>query len=162
VSSNTSGQLIDIWSREALGKNPAELDRYQNLNTPENRSLALAKHEDFFSMCKDILWGNEDEEIFGELLRGVVTTFLPTDRFQLSMLHNVVAIQWQIQRVVGIQHNLFDRGSTTPGAYRLPQGTHDAMKYGDVMTSLLDNLNTAIETYRSMCRTRTMALKAAG
>jgi hypothetical protein len=66
------------------------------------------------------------------------------------LLHNIVAIQWQIVRIVGIQHNLFERGCDTPGAFRLPQGTHDAMQYNKELGARVKDLEKAIQAYRAM------------
>lgn len=115
----------------------------------ENDSLGLAARERFDVMCANILWGSEDHEAFGEMLRSLVVSFLPQNVFQLHLLRNIASAQWQLQRIEAIQHNLFDAGKDTVGAYKLPGGTSDAMEFQGASSNLLRDLQRAISTFRS-------------
>lgn len=120
------------------------------LVSPENKALALATAERFDLMCHDILWGTEDEQAFGEMLRGLVLTFAPNNRFHLQLLRNIAAVQWQLQRIGAVQGNLFENGKGRAGKYGLPVGTLTAMEYRPEASQLLRDLRLAISTYRTV------------
>lgn len=120
------------------------------LANKENSSLSLAARERFDVLCGDILWGSENRQEFGEMLRGLVITFLPETAFHLHLLRNVASCQWQLQRLAAIQANLFDQGKDTVGAFQLPAGTTSAMEFSASSSDLLRDLQRAIATYRSV------------
>jgi len=119
------------------------------LQSKENESLALAERERFDEMCSKILWGSEDPEAFGEMLRSLVVSFLPSDSFQLRLLRNVASAQWQLQRIEAIQQNLFLAGAEEIGAYKLPAGTADAMDFSNQASNLLRDLQRSIQIYHA-------------
>ncbi len=119
------------------------------LNNPENDALSLAQREQFDVMCEKILWGSEDKEAFGEMLRSLVISFLPKDSFQLRLLRNIASAQWQLQRIEAIQSNLFSAGAEEMGAYKLPAGTSDAMDFNGQASNLLRDLQRAIQIYHA-------------
>ena len=117
-----------------------------------NRSLRLAQSEQFYEMCRPILWGTEDEKVFGELLRSLVVAFLPENRYHLQLLMNIAAVQWNLQRFLQTQHNLFEAGANTPGRHGLPKGTYNALEFRPTLTGLQKDLDIAVSTYLKVKR----------
>lgn len=119
------------------------------LANKENSALNLAARERFDVMCEKVVWGSEDRQAFGEMLRSLVISFQPETTFHLHLLRNVASFQWQLQRIEAIQCNLFDQGKDTVGAFKLPAGTSDAMEFSASASDLLRDLQRAINIYRS-------------
>lgn len=119
----------------------------QERESEHNKALKLALHERFFEMAKSILWGSENEEEFGEMLRSLVVAFLPENRFHLQLLKNIAAIQWNIERFLQTQHNLFEDGAAVRGKHGLPQGTYNALEFRPTLQGLQKDLDLAVSTY---------------
>ena len=119
------------------------------LASKENNALRLAESARFDVMCEKILWGSEDPQLFGEFLRSLVIAFEPQNLFELSLLRNVAASQWKLQRLEAVQHNLFAAGQEVIGPFGLPAGTSDAMEFQSASSELLADLQRAIRIYRS-------------
>lgn len=92
----------------------------------EDQSLALAEREDFFSMCSSSLWGSERDvgspvrAEFGEMLRGLVQQYQPTNRWQLFLLARVADAAWKLHRLTRLQNSTFHAfpGETAGGRAR--------------------------------------------
>lgn len=119
------------------------------LASKENNALRLAESARFDIMCEKILWGSEDPQVFGEFLRSLVIAFEPQNLFELTLLRNIAACQWKLQRLEAIQHNLFGAGQEAIGPFGLPAGTSDAMAFQPASSELLADLQKAIRIYRS-------------
>lgn len=120
------------------------------MRSDDNRSLQLAERERFMDMCQSIRWGSESEWEFGEFLRSAILEFLPASKMQLTLLRNIVSIQWKIQRLEKMQKNVFEHGTQAPGKYNLPESTHNAQEIGADYSRLLSDLKKAIDTYNAM------------
>lgn len=118
------------------------------LASKENNALRLAESARFDIMCEKILWGSEDPQVFGEFLRSLVIAFEPQNLFELTLLRNIAACQWKLQRLEAIQHNVFDAGKEQVGPFGLPAGTSDAMDFEGAASDLLVDLQKAIRIYK--------------
>lgn len=130
------------------GANP--LEHVYQFSSPDNTSLTVAQNARFDEMCSDVLWGSEDTNRFGELLRGAVLTFLPENLYHLQLLKTVVSFSWQLDRLGATQHNLFEAGKGVRGKMGLPQGAIDARSMGPQVSDLLRDLQRAISIYHSV------------
>lgn len=120
------------------------------LGNQGNLSLSLAERADFFGMCKPILWGNEDENLFGEMLRGLVLEFLPENEFHLHLLRNIAEAQWGIERATLYKKGIFDNNTDRPGTHRMPAGTEMGINYNKVTRTMTSQLKTAISIYNQL------------
>jgi hypothetical protein len=117
---------------------------------PVNQSLRLAAQQDFFGICSAILWGSEDREVFGELLRGLVIEFEPTNTFQLHLLAHIADATWNLRRLQGYRKTAFDSGTDQKGRYGMVAGTDFALDEVDRVRKYQASLKKAIETYRQL------------
>jgi hypothetical protein len=122
-------------------------------NPTINRALRLAQDQDFLEMCLPILWGDEKKlhlQRFGFLLRGAVETFKPLTMFELSLVKNIVAAQWRLDRLLTTQGNVYvhvaKQGEV--GKYGLPAASHAARELDREIDLAQRALLTAIELYR--------------
>jgi hypothetical protein len=116
----------------------------------ENRALQLAQTEHFDDMCKDLLWPGENETMFGEMLRGLVISLKPDNRWHLELLRNVAACQWRLHRIATLQRNLAIAQRGVPGRHGLPAGTLNAFEFDSDASEALADLKSAMQVYRSM------------
>lgn len=130
------------------GANP--IGHVYQFNSPDNISLAVAQNARFDEMCSDVMWGSEDTNKFGELLRGAVLTFLPENLYHLQLLKVVVSLSWQLDRLGATQHHLFEAGKHTRGKMGLPQGAIDARSMSPKVSNLLLDLQRAINIYHNV------------
>lgn len=119
---------------------------------PVNKSLMLAQRYKFLDMCRPLLWGAEAqtrEELFGELLRSMVVTFLPTGVHDLLSLKAVVAAQWRLNRLLEIQGNLFQAHSASQehDSRGLPRATAYALEMDDQIDQAQAAVSSAINAY---------------
>jgi len=152
LSKNTSSNIRPFNRTVVDFDLPKGHDRFEHtysLRTPDNSALSLAEREDFMGMCEDILWGSEDRQKFGEFLRGLIITFLPENRFHLALLKNIAVFQWQLNRHVGTQSNLFEAQAGSRGRYGLPEGVWNANSLRGDASELIKDLNQAIKAYNS-------------
>ena len=119
-----------------------------SLNDNANKSLTLAHNNRFFDLCEPILWGSEDRELFGEMLRGLVIEFRPTNTFHLHLLRAIAEPTWQLFRASKYKHGVFNHGATTPGLHGLPVGTAQAFEQNKLTDKLLRQLDEAVALYR--------------
>ena len=126
------------------------------LSTParENRSLAVAEANDFFSMCSPTLWGGEvsDQQEFGELLRAVVIQFLPTNRFHLELLAQIVDDTWKLRRMRRLQKNLFVNGPKDPDDSGIPRRVSNTFKADESIQAAIKRLDQSVTVYYRLTR----------
>ena len=118
-----------------------------SLNDPANKSLTLAHNNRFFDLCEPILWGSEDRELFGEMLRGLVIEFKPTNTFHLHLLRAIAEPTWQLFRASKYKKGVFENGATTAGLHGLPVGTAQAFEQNKLSEKLLRQLDEAVALY---------------
>ena len=116
------------------------------------KAFALAQKEDFFSMCASSMWGVEaekDSQEFVDMLRGLIESWLPENRWHLELLATVADFQWKIRRIRLLQKNVFKNG---PGGFTsagLPASTVNASSLDEQLRSLQDHLERAIRAYKT-------------
>jgi hypothetical protein len=113
----------------------------------ENYSLRVADREGFLQMCRPLLWGSENRNELGELLRGLVQHFLPKNRWQLELLVGVADAAWKLRRLRGLQYALFNAHSTDPGKDGIPNNTLTAMGHEKEVERARNQLRLAVQTY---------------
>ena len=119
-----------------------------DLSDNTNKALAFAEQSDFFGLCKPILWGSENEQQFGEMLRGLVIQFLPTNEFHLHLLRNVAETQWALERVTNYKKGIFSNNMDRPGAHGMAAGTQMGIEYTQVTEELSRQLRQFIRMYK--------------
>ena len=120
------------------------------LNDKTNRSLSLAERSRFFEMCKASLWGNEDEAEFGEMLRGLVLTFVPTNEYHLHLLAQIADQQWQLRRAVRYRKGMFDANSDQRNTSGMNLGTEKAFDYNAITRKLTEELHRLVDLYEKV------------
>lgn len=131
--------------------------------SPVNRALSVAGQHRFFELCQPILWGEEASsrrELFGELLRSLVVTFLPEGLHDLFSLKAVAAAQWRLNRLLEIQSNLFSAHSASQehDSRGLPRATSYALEVDEQIDKAQKAVTAAVEAYHL---SRRMAKKEA-
>jgi hypothetical protein len=121
-----------------------------SLNDQTNRSLALAERSNFFGMCKASLLGNESEQEFGEMLRGLVLTFTPVNEYHLHVLSQIADVQWQLRRAVHYRKGLFDANSDQRNASGMNLGTEKAFEYNAVTRKLTEEQHRLVDLYNKV------------
>jgi hypothetical protein len=117
-------------------------------SSPENAALALAHREDFFAMCKASLWGAENPNEFGQMLRGLVEAFCPKNRWHLELLANIADAQWRLRRVRKLQGNVFAGTSPESGKHGVSMKTLNAMEYDQAVEEAMRHLAQAVAIYK--------------
>ena len=136
----------------AIASRSMEIGQSVSIVDPVNRSLMLAQRYKFLDLCRPLLWGAETEtreELFGELLRSVVVTFLPVGLHDLLSLKAVVAAQWRLNRLLEIQGNLFQAHSASQehDSRGLPRATAYALEMDDQIDQAQAAVANAINAY---------------
>lgn len=124
------------------------------LGSDSDSAMRVAWENRFDLMCQDLLWGEEKMDDLGLMLRGLVETYRPENRFHLLLLKNIAASQWKLLRSAATQQNLVNHGEKGAGKFGLPAAVHNANETGDRDIRLLQELETAVRIY-----TRTRLLK---
>ena len=118
-----------------------------SLNDQTNRSLALANRADFLEMCRPSLWGNEDENEFGEMLRGLIITFEPQNEYHLHLLAQIADVQWQLRRAVRYRGGVFAANSDQRNALGMNLGTEKAFDSNSITRKLTEEQHRLIDLY---------------
>ena len=121
-------------------------------NQQLTRSMQLAQREDFFGMCASSLWGKEaveDKGHFADMLRGLIESWLPNNRWQLELLATMADLQWKIRRIRVLQKNVFQNGPGGHDQIGVPTNTTNAATLDEQLRVLQDQLERATRTYRS-------------
>jgi hypothetical protein len=86
--------------------------------------------------AETILLPSEDPEAFQELLDDYVHDFAPQTRFELDLVHELVATRWRLQRIWGMESTIFQIGmKRSAEAVRaefdgeLPHNVHTALAF---------------------------------
>lgn len=78
--------------------------------TPEGKrrsSLNAVRHG---FTAETIVLPNEDKEAFEELLADYIYDFAPETRFELDLVHELVATRWRLQRIWGLENTVLQIG----------------------------------------------------
>lgn len=117
---------------------------------PANKALQLAREQDFLKICEGILWPGEEENIFGELLRGLVIEFMPKNAFQLHLLANIADCQWSLRRLQNYKQSAYLGNKEQRGRYGMPVGTDYGLDEIGRVRQHQAALKKAIDTYRAV------------
>ena len=123
-------------------------------NLGSNNSLQLAEREDFMAMCWPSLWGSERAEgsatlrEFGELLRSLVQTYRPANRWHLFLLSQVADAAWKLQRLRRLQAGVYDAQGEGVGKHGVPNRTSIALQYDEQIDRQMSALEKAIRIYK--------------
>lgn len=142
---------------------PIKIGEMLVLDTRVNAALRLAHKSSFMAMIAHCLWGDEqDTELLrlGYLARGAVMTFQPTNPFELSLVGNVVAAQWKLDRTLRIQKAVFDKHAAKPvaGRHGLPTATWAAMELDEEAVKAQKMLDMAVNTYQNATKKSRMSV----
>ena len=147
-------QSLEMSAEQArsLAELPMVVGQSVRVVDPANRALELAQRHDFFEMCAPVLWGNETQakrELFGELLRSLVVTYLPTGVHDLLNLKSVAAAQWRLNRLLEIQGNLFSAHAESDERNKqgIPKATTYALEINDQIDKAQAAVARAIDTF---------------
>lgn len=116
------------------------------------KAFSLASKENFFAMCASSMWGAEvekDAQAFADMLRGLVESWLPENRWHLELLSTVADFQWKIRRTRLLQKNVFKNGPGGFTAAGMPTSTVNASTLDEQLKSLQDHLERAIRAYKA-------------
>jgi hypothetical protein len=144
--------FLDEVQTKALISRPMAVGDSVAVIDPANRSLLVAQQHDFYALCEPVLWGAERtgrNELFGELLRSTVMTFLPDGLHDLFQLKAVVAAQWRLNRLLEIQSNLFSAHAESQEHDRrgIPRATTHALEIDRQIDQAQVAVLRAIESY---------------
>ena len=150
-----TAKVLSFFSQEAgeslekrLSVAP-EIGQSFDLQDSSNRSLLLAQRSDFYKMCERSLYGSEDEQRFGELLRALVIRFKPTDEFDLHRLADIADLEWQLHRAVKFRQGLFLSIGKSKTAEGMSLGVEKAFEHNETSDVLRKSLQQAISLYYS-------------
>lgn len=119
-----------------------------SFNDPVNKALQLASQYNFFELCEPILWGSEDRNYFGEMLRGIVISFKPENPMQLFLLRSIVEAMWLLIRATKFKKGVYEHNSNIKGNYGMPLGTEMAFDKSSLTRELNKQLDDAMNLYK--------------
>lgn len=164
-SNGDSTGFSKVFSKEedAWDYDPTKLrhGEVMSTETTPNKSLRLAESSNFLEMCLPVLWGDEKTsqlQAFGELLRGAVISFKPTNTFELHLVKNIVAAQWRVERLYRMQKNVYENEMEDGerGRFGLPKATNLAMELDNEIYLAQKGLRHAIGSYNAVVSKNTL------